>query len=324
MAVRVRSCPSGASNRPTVPPPGPPAATCSTAIACSLPSPRSCQFEARPPSPAGPSGRHGQPGWGQPEARGSRGLAGQGAGRRPWRWSAIRRSTSSAGSAGQGKPGAASSSEVMPWTSTQRPMEIWRGSPGRKTPASRQRWTDSTRWLKVSERDSVSSVEVLGDVVLVHEQDPVGLGVAEAEADIGLAAAAQRLQRVGGAGLGGGHLGVELAELLLADGEDELGLVGEVQVDRGRGDADGLGHGADGDRLLVARLDQQAGGRGQDLLAQARRPPPAGRAPGGRGRRTAPPASGPARSRGLAPARPGRAAGAAAPAPTSWPGRPGA
>jgi hypothetical protein len=44
----------------------------------------------------------------------------------------------------------------MPWTSTQRPMEIWKGSPGLKTPASRQRCTDSTRWLKVSERDIVS------------------------------------------------------------------------------------------------------------------------------------------------------------------------
>src|SRR4029450_1748229 len=57
-AVRGRSRGGGPNTGPPPPPPGVPAvAACSTAIARSLVSPRSCQVEARVREAAGPSGR---------------------------------------------------------------------------------------------------------------------------------------------------------------------------------------------------------------------------------------------------------------------------
>src|SRR6266545_2801344 len=110
---------------------------------------------------------------------------------------------------------------------------------------------------------------LLGHLVApAHEQDPVGLGVVEPEPDVGVAAEPERAQRVAGAGRGLLARLVELAELLLADRPEQLGL----------------GDGTDGHRRPVAGLEQQAGGGVQDLGTQALAlPPPRAVAAGGGG-----------------------------------------
>jgi hypothetical protein len=55
---------------------------------------------------------------------------------------------------------------------------------------------------------------------------------------------------------------------MLEDGEHELALVGEVQIDGRRADADGAGDRAHGDGL-VAAIGDQRDRRIEDLLAQA-------------------------------------------------------
>jgi hypothetical protein len=114
---------------------------------------------------------------------------------------------------------------------------------------------------------------------VVHEQHPVGLGVLQPQADVGPAAAPQLLQRVVDARRGRRHLVVEPAEQLLADGVDQLGLVGEVLVDRG---------GVTPTAWAMARMETASssrslaagGARRQDLLAQPRPLPRRHRAAG--------------------------------------------
>jgi hypothetical protein len=56
-----------------------------------------------------------------------------------------------------------------------------------------------------------------------------------------------------------------------------------VQVDRRRGDADGVGDGPYGQRRFVARFDEELFGRVEDLFAQSfALPPPGARPAGGR------------------------------------------
>jgi len=101
-----------------------------------------------------------------------------------------------------------------------------------------------------------------------HEQDPVLLGTVDPEVDVGPALPPERLQRVLAAGRRFLEGPVELGEVLLADGEDQVGLVGEMQVDRRWGHADGVGHRPDRDRLLVACFPQEPFRGGEDLLPQ--------------------------------------------------------
>jgi len=101
-----------------------------------------------------------------------------------------------------------------------------------------------------------------------HEEDPVALGVGEPEVDVGPATGPHRLDRVLDARGRGLDVLVEHAELLPADLEDELVLVGEMQVDRGRGDTHGVGDAPNRHGRLVAGLEQQAGGGHQDVGTQ--------------------------------------------------------
>ena len=78
---------------------------------------------------------------------------------------------------------------------------------------------------------------------------------------VGAAAQPQRLDRVVGAGRRPLQLLGEPAEVLLADRPDQLGLVGEMQVDRGGADADRGGDRADRDGRLVALVERTSGVR---------------------------------------------------------------
>jgi hypothetical protein len=72
---------------------------------------------------------------------------------------------------------------------------------------------------------------------------------------------------------------VKALELHFANGKQQVGAVGEVQIDRRGRDADGIGDGPNGQRRLVAVLDQKPFGRLQDLFAQAFALPPPGARP---------------------------------------------
>ncbi len=101
----------------------------------------------------------------------------------------------------------------------------------------------------------------------VHEDDAVLLGVLEPEPDVGPAHGGQGTQGVLALG-GGSHADGQLTELAVAHRPDELVLVGEVQVDGGRGDAHGGGDGPDGDVAGVAAGEELLGGV-EDLLPEA-------------------------------------------------------
>ena len=70
------------------------------------------------------------------------------------------------------------------------------------------------------------------------------------------------------AGGGLGHGLLEVLGVALADREDQVVAVGEVQVDRRRRHPDGSGDGPDGERSLIVGLDEDALGCRQDLIAQ--------------------------------------------------------
>ena len=93
-------------------------------------------------------------------------------------------------------------------------------------------------------------VVVLLAIVLAHEQQPVVLGMGEPEVGVGATLAQELVERVVCAG--GGQLEgfVEAPEDALHHRQDQRLLVREVAVDRRRRDADRVGHGADGDRVL--------------------------------------------------------------------------
>ena len=65
-----------------------------------------------------------------------------------------------------------------------------------------------------------------------------------------------------------GHDLVEVLGVALADREDQVVAVGEVQVDRGWRHPDGSGDGPDGERSLIVGLDEDSFGCRQDLIAQ--------------------------------------------------------
>ena len=101
-----------------------------------------------------------------------------------------------------------------------------------------------------------------------QEQDAVLLGVLDAEADVGLAAGQEGVDGIVDAG---GRLfdgPIQLGEASGTNLEDQCVLVGEVEVDRGRGHADGVGDGPDGDGFLVAGRCEEALGRGHQFVAQ--------------------------------------------------------
>ena len=111
------------------------------------------------------------------------------------------------------------------------------------------------------------------------------LGVVETPLQVGLAPPADALPGIVDAGGGLGHGLVEVLGVALADREDQVVAVGEVQVDRGRRHPDGGGDGPDGERGLVVGLDEDALGRRQDLVAQLFALPPAGAGAAERARR---------------------------------------
>ncbi len=80
---------------------------------------------------------------------------------------------------------------------------------------------------------------------------------------------------------GGGDPLVELRDRLQDDRFDDRVPVGEVRVDRGGGDADLAGDGAQGDRLVGAGAHDQGGGRAEDLLTQEQALPAPVPRPGG-------------------------------------------
>ena len=104
---------------------------------------------------------------------------------------------------------------------------------------------------------------------LAHEQDPIFLGVVQAEPHVGVRAQPERFEWIVGSGRGLLQDPIEAREVPLAYREDQFELVGEVQVDRWRGHPDLVRHGTDGDLLHVSRPDQQALGSGEDLLPEA-------------------------------------------------------
>ena len=94
------------------------------------------------------------------------------------------------------------------------------------------------------------------------------LGVRDREAHVGATEGAQSPQRRGLVRACSHHRRVQFAEDVNDDSVEEVGLVGEVQVDRRRGDADGFGYGADRDVVHTAGLRHQLLGRGDDLGTQ--------------------------------------------------------
>jgi hypothetical protein len=101
-----------------------------------------------------------------------------------------------------------------------------------------------------------------------HEHDPVVLRVLDPEPHVGAAAGSHRLDRVVDAGAGRLDGVVEPFELPGAHLEEQVLLVAEVAVDRRRGDAGGVGDGADGYGVLRSRLQQQPFGDLEDLGAE--------------------------------------------------------
>ena len=89
----------------------------------------------------------------------------------------------------------------------------------------------------------------------------------EGERDVGLTAEDEPLQRVA-TGVGGVDGAGELGEPLLDHGHQQLGAVGEVQVQRGRRHTDRCGHPTDSHAVRVAGFVEQRGGGGDELVAQ--------------------------------------------------------
>ena len=109
-----------------------------------------------------------------------------------------------------------------------------------------------------------------------HEHDAVGLWPLQAEADVRLGSSLERAGRVGRGGARGFEHRVEDRELAVTDREQQVRLVGEVQVDRRRRHPDRVGDRADRDGVLVAGLHEQQLGRDEDLLAKQLAVTPAG------------------------------------------------
>ena len=103
---------------------------------------------------------------------------------------------------------------------------------------------------------------------LRHEQDPVLLGILDPEPDIRLPPKDQRLDGVGRLRAFLLDERIKPREVPLADREDQLVLVPEMEVDRRRCNADRVGNGADRHCLLVAGLYEQPLGCFDDLRAQ--------------------------------------------------------
>jgi hypothetical protein len=106
-----------------------------------------------------------------------------------------------------------------------------------------------------------------GAVGAAHHQDPVVLRVVEAPSQIGMAAAADALPRIGDTGGGFGHGLLEVLGVALTDREDQVVAVREMQIDGRRGHAHRGGDGPDGEGGLVVGVDQDALGGGEDLVA---------------------------------------------------------
>src|SRR5581483_12209492 len=101
-----------------------------------------------------------------------------------------------------------------------------------------------------------------------HEHEPVRLGMFDAELDVRPAARLELLDGVVDVRAARLDVLAERPELLLAHRQQKGALVGKVEVDRRRRHADGVGHGANRHRLLVAGLEEQPAGGGEDLGVQ--------------------------------------------------------
>src|SRR4029077_2267943 len=104
-----------------------------------------------------------------------------------------------------------------------------------------------------------------GDVG-AHEDQPVFIGMGEAEAGIGLAKAAHALQRIVHSLFDLADGLDQMSESLIAKRQHQRFLVLEVEVERRRRNADPVGDSTDRD-LVVTLLKEQLLGRMEDLLA---------------------------------------------------------
>lgn len=179
------------------------------------------------------------------------------------------RSTVSVG--GQGKSGRSARRVTWPCRAVQTATASAKGSVLEERPAAHAGAEAVDEGL-----ERVQALPTAGDLggrgfrlgVGPAEEDAVARRFAHAEVHIGGAAREQRLDRVLVLRDGVGDPLVELRDRLQDDRFDDRVPVGEVRVDRGGGDADLPGDGAQGDGLVGAGAHDQGGGRAEDLLTQ--------------------------------------------------------